>query len=77
MADATAVSVELLPLQTVAGLAVTLDMVTAAATVTVAVAVFTQPFASVPVTVYVWVAEGLALTGVPVVADKPDAGLHA
>lgn len=45
-------------------------------TVTVTVFVFVQPFASVPVTVYVVVEVGFAVTMAPVVADKPVAGLH-
>ena len=45
-------------------------------TVTVTVAVFTQPLLLVPVTVYVVVAAGLAVTDVPVDADRPVAGLH-
>ena len=43
-------------------------------TVTVAVVVFTQPAALVPVIVYVVVAAGDAVTDVPVVADNPVAG---
>ena len=35
-----------------------------------------QPFASVPVTVYVWVDDGVAVTAAPVVDDKVVAGLH-
>ena len=35
-----------------------------------------QPLAFVPVTVYVWVAVSVAVTGLPVVADKPVAGAH-
>jgi PII-like signaling protein len=45
--------------------------------VTVTVDVLVQPLASVPVTVYVVVAEGLAETVAPVVADSPVPGLHA
>ena len=47
-----------------------------ALTVTVSDAVFVQPFAAVPVTVYVVVTVGVAVTGVPVVALKPVAGPH-
>jgi hypothetical protein len=39
-------------------------------------AAFEHPFASVPVTVYVVVFSGVAITEDPVVADKPVAGLH-
>jgi len=46
-------------------------------TVTVTLAVLKQPFASVPVTKYVCVEVGDAVTGVPVVADKPVAGDQA
>jgi len=46
-------------------------------TVTVVLAADLQPFTSVPVTVYVVVEEGLAVTGVPVVAESPVDGLHA
>lgn len=45
-------------------------------TVTVTVFVFTHPFASVPVTVYVVVEVGFAVTVAPVVEDKPVEGLH-
>ena len=45
-------------------------------TVTVTVPVLTHPFASVPVTVYVVVVVGLAVTAAPVVADNPVEGLH-
>ena len=45
-------------------------------TVTVTVVVLTQPFAFVPVTVYVVVVAGLAVTEAPVVEDKPVAGLQ-
>lgn len=45
-------------------------------TVTVVAAVLVHPFASVPVTVYVVVAEGLAVTDVPVVVLKPVPGVH-
>jgi len=50
-------------------------MVGAGFTLTITVAVLLQP-AVVPVTVYVTVPEGLAVTLVPVVADKPVAGAH-
>ena len=43
-------------------------------TVTVTVAVFTHPFKSVPVTVYVLVTVGSAVTLVPDVESKPVAG---
>ena len=43
-------------------------------TVTVTAAVFTQPL--LPVTVYVVVEVGLAVTFAPVVADKPVPGAH-
>jgi hypothetical protein len=49
-------------------------MVMEPATVSVAVVVFTQPAASVPVMVYVVVDAGLADTLEPVVALKPVAG---
>ena len=45
-------------------------------TVTVTSAVFVHPFAAVPVTVYVVVDAGLAVTVAPVVDDSPAAGLH-
>jgi hypothetical protein len=45
-------------------------------TVTVTVAKFEQPLLLVPVTVYVVVTVGLAITLVPVVADKPVPGAH-
>lgn len=45
-------------------------------TVTVTVAVLVQPAAVVPVTVYVIVEVGLAVTVAPVVDDKPVPGLH-
>jgi hypothetical protein len=45
-------------------------------TVTVTAAVLTQPFEFVPVTVYVLVVVGLAVTLLQVVQDKPVAGLH-
>jgi len=44
--------------------------------VTVMLFVLEQEFASVPVTVYVFVEEGLAVTVSPVVADRPLEGLH-
>ena len=40
------------------------------------VAVAEQPAALVPVTVYVVVTDGVTVTGEPVVADSPVAGLH-
>ncbi len=40
-------------------------------TVTEALFVLIHPFISVPITVYVWVEVGLAVTEVPVVEDKP------
>ena len=40
-------------------------------------AVLVQPLASVPITVYVTVLPGLAVTLSPVVADKPEAGDQA
>jgi hypothetical protein len=45
-------------------------------TFTVTVSVSTQPLASVPVTVYVVVASGVATTVEPVVALKPATGLQ-
>lgn len=45
-------------------------------TVTVTTSVFTQPFAFVPVTVYVVVLAGDALTLAPEVALRPVAGDH-
>lgn len=45
-------------------------------TVIVVVAVFTQPLALVPVTVYVLVALVLQVTGVPVDALRPVVGDH-
>ncbi len=42
----------------------------------VALLVLVQPLASVPVTVYVVVAPGLAVTDAPVVADNPVEGAH-
>jgi|DEB0MinimDraft_6_1074348.scaffolds.fasta_scaffold186202_1 hypothetical protein len=45
-------------------------------TVIVELAVFTHPLASVPVTVYVVVVVGLAVTVPPVVADNPVDGLQ-
>ena len=45
-------------------------------TVTVTLAVFVAPSASVPVTVYVVLTEGLAITVAPVVVFNPVAGDH-
>ena len=45
-------------------------------TVTVTLAVLLQPFEFVPVTVYVLVVVGLAVTLAQVVQDKPVAGDH-
>jgi hypothetical protein len=42
----------------------------------VSVPVLLHPLMSVPVTVYVWVDGGLAVTLTPVVEDKPIEGLH-
>ena len=46
-------------------------------TLTVTDVVFVHPFPSVPITVYVVVVVGPAVTVAPVVDDKPMAGLHA
>lgn len=51
-------------------------MVGVGTTVTLMLAVSLQPDAFVPVTVYTVVVEGLAVTEAPLVALKPDAGLH-
>ena len=51
-------------------------IVGSAFTVTVTVAVLLQPFEFVPVTVYVLVVVGLAVTLAQVVQDKPVAGDH-
>ena len=48
-----------------------------ALTVTVTVVVPVQPVRAVPVTVYVVVVVGLAVTIAPVVPDKPVPGAHA
>ena len=48
----------------------------AVVTVTVTVAVLVHPLASAPVTVYVVVTAGEAVTTAPVVADRPLAGLQ-
>jgi hypothetical protein len=53
-----------------------IDNVADGVTVTTTVAVFTQPEAAVPVTVYVVVPAGFAETVAPVVALRPVAGLH-
>ena len=45
-------------------------------TVTITLALLLQPFPSVPVTVYVLVVVGLAVTLAHVVQDKPVAGDH-
>lgn len=45
-------------------------------TLTVTIALFTQLFTSVPVTVYVVVDVGPAVTLAPVVAESEDAGDH-
>lgn len=63
------------PLQIVADDGVTLT-VGVGLTVTVLVAVFVQPFAPVPVIVYVVVTVGDAVTEAPVVALRPVAGDH-
>ena len=65
-----ALSTELLPEQIVAGVAVG-AIIGLFATVTNAVAIAVQPTPSVPVTVYVVVVKGLAVTLAPVVADNP------
>jgi hypothetical protein len=64
------------PVQIVVALAVIVAL-GAFTTVTVTWSVFTQPFASVPVTVYVVVAVGLAVTAAVFVALKPVDGDHA
>jgi hypothetical protein len=46
-------------------------------TVTVTVALFVHPLLVMPVTVYVLVVVGLAITVAPVVAERPVAGDHA
>ena len=63
------------PKHTVVGVA-TVPAVTAGATVTVWLAVFTQPLPSVPVTVYVVVVVGAAETGEPVVGVRFVVGLQ-
>lgn len=52
------------------------DMVGRAFTDTIFVAVFTQPLASVPVTVYVLVTVVVVTTVAPVVANKAVFGAH-
>jgi len=52
------------------------SMVGSAFTVTPTVPAFWQPCISVPVTVYVVVAVGVAVTEVPVLADNVAAGAH-
>lgn len=69
-----AVSVMLLPAQIVPLFTVTIG---SAFTRTEVVAVFTHPFASVPVTVYAVVEEGVALTDDPEEVFKPVEGNHA
>ena len=70
-----AVNVVLAPTQIVVALAV-IDAVGNGLTVTTTWSVFTHPFAFVPVTVYVVVALGLAVTLAVFVALKPVDGLH-
>ena len=70
-----AVSVVLLPLHIDGAAGVTL-IAGLGFTVTVTVVVLLHPAALVPITVYVVVAAGLAVTVAPVVADKPVEGLH-
>jgi hypothetical protein len=62
------------PAQIVAGDTLTTGFVT---TVTVATALFVQPFTSVAVMVYEVVEAGFAVTLDPVVPLKPVPGLHA
>jgi hypothetical protein len=69
-----AVSVVPEPMQITAEVGLTVT--TGAFTVTADVAVALQPLPSVPVTVYVVVVVGLAVTVVPVVGDKPATGNH-
>jgi hypothetical protein len=71
------VRVMLCPKQIVAGLGLEV-MVTVGkfVTVTVTLAVFIHPFKSVPVTVYVLVTVGWAVTVVPDVESNPVAGDH-
>jgi len=64
------------PVQIVVALAVIVAL-GALTTVTVTWSVFTHPFASVPVTVYVVVAVGFAVTAAVFVALKPVEGDHA
>ena len=65
------------PAQTAAGAAVAVAPTTPEAYVIAEEAVPTQPFPSVPDTVYVVVTEGDAVTLAPVVAERPAAGPHA
>jgi hypothetical protein len=67
--------VVLFPLQMVAEAGVTV-ITGFGFTVTVTVAVFLHPLASVPVTVYVVVAKGLAVTVAPEAGANPVTGLH-
>ena len=68
-----AVNVPGVPAQMVIGAHVTVGK---GLTVTVTVAVPTHPLTEVPVTVYVVVAAGVAVTEAPVVALNPPAGAH-
>ena len=72
---ALALNVVDVPAQMVVALAV-IVAVGAFTTFTVTASVFTQPFASVPVTVYVVVLDGVAVTIAVFVTFKPVDGLH-
>ena len=73
---ALASNCEVPPEQTLEGVALTLVTVTLVPVDTVAVDVFEQPLASVPVTVYVVAADGMAFTVAPVVALRPVDGVQ-
>ncbi len=79
MTDGAAVasSCELYPLHTIAGVPVAAEITGLAATPTATVADATQPFAPVPVTVYMVDAVGEAVTAEPMEELSPAVGVHA